>query len=499
MKVTFLNSSESKKALEDAGVLVVGIHSKELDSFQKALDVETGGQIERIISAEDFKLDKTTFVKVPHPQGLKADLLMLVSLSIKDKEGTESGALRWENLGGDIWSQLGKSQHKNAAIYMPESLGEAAADVAYGSLLKSWSFDKYHTKKKAKDFCQVKSICVLTSHHKACEDKFDSLQKVAKGVFLTREVVSEPPNVLYPETMVQKADELEKLGVKVDVLNEDDMRKLGMGALLGVGQGSVRESRLIVLQWKGGDKGDAPVAFVGKGVTFDTGGISIKPSLNMDDMKYDMAGSGAVIGLIKALAGRKAKVNAVGVLGMVENMPDGGAQRPGDIVTSMSGQTIEILNTDAEGRLVLADALWYTQDRFKPKAIIDLATLTGAIVVALGGEHAGLFSNDDKLADQLLEAGLSTGEKVWRMPLGDAYDRDIDSTVADVKNIGSGSGGGAITAAQFLQRFVNKTKWAHLDIASTAWNKKGAKLSQAGATGVGVRLLNEWVKKNYEK
>jgi leucyl aminopeptidase len=251
---------------------------------------------------------------------------------------------------------------------------------------------------------------------------------------------------------------------------------------------------LVILEWNGGAKDQAPVAFVGKGVTFDTGGISIKPSADMDDMKWDMAGSAVVLGLMKALAGRKAKVNAVGVMGMVENMPDGNAQRPGDIVTSMSGQTIEILNTDAEGRLVLADALWYTQDKFKPKSIIDLATLTGAMIISLGHEHAGVFSNNDDLVSQLLDCGKKTGEKLWHLPLHDAYDKDIDSPVADVKNLGSGRGAGSITAAQFLQRFVNKTPWAHLDIAGTAWDKKGRPLSAKGATAFGVRLLNQWVK-----
>ncbi len=498
MKISFLSPTEANHGEQETGILVVGISSKELDDTQKRIDTLTGGQIQRVLSSPDFKLETGCIVHIPYPQGLKANCLTLVAIGSSDDEKKALTTLDWENFGGDIFSSFAKTQQESAAVYMPDSVGEQAVHVANGLLLKSWSFDKYHTKKKPKDFCQIKSITILSPHKKAIDPQFSALEEIAKGVFLTREVVSEPPNVLYPESMAERAKELEKLGVKVEILGEAELKKLGLNALVGVGQGSDRESKLIVLQWTGGNKDDAPLAFVGKGVTFDTGGISIKPSQDMDDMKWDMAGSGAVLGLIKALAGRKAKVNAVGVLGMAENMPDGNAQRPGDIVTSMSGQTIEILNTDAEGRLVLADALWYTQDRFQPKTMINLATLTGAIVVALGSDHLGLFSNDDTLAEQLTQAGLATGEKVWRLPLSKAYDKDIDSVVADMKNIGGGRGAGSITAAQFLQRFVNKTKWAHLDIAGTAWDKKARKLSQAGATAMGVRLLNEWVRSNYE-
>jgi leucyl aminopeptidase len=288
------------------------------------------------------------------------------------------------------------------------------------------------------------------------------------------------------------------------VLDEPAMRELGMGALLGVAQGSAKPPRLVVMQWRGAgkDKDDgepAPLAFIGKGVTFDTGGISIKPAAGMGEMKWDMAGSAVVIGLLRLLAARKAKVNAIGVVGLVENMPSGTAQRPGDIVTSMSGQTIEVLNTDAEGRLVLADAMWYCQDRFKPRLMIDLATLTGAIVVALGHHNAGLFTNDDELATRLIEAGKAVGEEVWRLPLAEAYDRDIDSDAADVKNIGGGRAGGSITAAQFLQRFVNKVPWAHLDIAGMAWSSKDAPTVPKGATAFGLRLLDHFVAQYYEK
>jgi leucyl aminopeptidase len=335
---------------------------------------------------------------------------------------------------------------------------------------------------------------------KAAAGFYADLEKLADGIFLTRDLVNEPPNILYPETMAEACEKLTALGVEVDVLGEPEMYELGFGALLGVGQGSARESKMVVMRWNGLGKGSKtpPVAFVGKGVTFDTGGISIKPAGGMEEMKWDMGGAGTVIGLMKALAGRKAKVNVVGVVGLVENMPGGNAQRPGDVVTSYSGQTIEVLNTDAEGRLVLADALWYTQKHFKPKFIIDLATLTGAIIVALGTSRAGLFANDNKLADQLFKTGEKTGEEVWRLPLGDVYDKQINSDIADMQNIGRDREAGSITAAQFLQRFVNKTPWAHLDIAGVAWTKRDGDITPKGATAYGVRLLNQLVADYYE-
>jgi leucyl aminopeptidase len=314
---------------------------------------------------------------------------------------------------------------------------------------------------------------------------------------MAREFVNEPPNVLYPEEFARRAAQLRKLGVDVEILDVKAMTKLGMGALLGVAQGSVRPGRTVIMRWNGGKRGDRPVAFVGKGVCFDTGGISIKGAASMEDMKGDMGGAACVVGLMHALAARKARVNAVGAIGLVENMPDGNAQRPGDIVTSMSGQTIEIINTDAEGRLVLADVLWYVATKFKPKFMVDLATLTGAIMVALGTEHAGLFSNNDELAARLIEAGVETDEKLWRMPLGAAYDKLIDSQFADMKNTG-GRHGGSITAAQFLQRFVDNTPWAHLDIAGTAMGAPKTEINQSWGSGYGVRLLDRLVADHYE-
>jgi leucyl aminopeptidase len=344
----------------------------------------------------------------------------------------------------------------------------------------------------------VEALTLAVKGAAAARRGFAPLEKLAEGVVFTRDLVSEPPNELYPVTFAKAVRHLTKLGVKVEVLGEAQLAKLGMKALLGVGQGSVRESQVVVMQWNGAARSKTPIAFIGKGVTFDTGGISLKPAAGMGDMKWDMGGAGAVAGLMKALAGRKAKANVVGIIGLVENMPDGNAQRPGDVVTSMSGKTIEILNTDAEGRLVLADVLWYCQKRFKPSFMVDLATLTGAIITSLGHEYAGLFASDDTLSKNLIAAGEATGEKVWRMPLAEPYDKMIDSDIADVKNIG-GRDAGSITAAQFLQRFTNDVPWAHLDIAGMAWSSKDADTVPKGGTGYGVRLLDRLVRDFYER
>lgn len=397
-----------------------------------------------------------------------------------------------------------KVLHLDISSALPKGIkfgpAEAAANLAYGAKLRSYRFDKYKTKTKPEDKPQLKTISVITTAVDAAKKAYQPLDAVADSVAFTRDIVSEPANVIYPESLAAECKKLEKLGLKVEILGEAQMKKLGMGALLGVGQGSVRESQLVVMQWNGGKKGQKPVAIVGKGVTFDTGGISIKPAGGMEEMKWDMGGSATTIGTLRALAARKAKVNVVGVVGLVENMPDGNAQRPGDVVTSMSGQTIEVINTDAEGRLVLADALWYTQDRFKPQCIVDLATLTGAIIVCLGSWRAGLFSNNDKMAEGIAESAKRVGEPVWRMPLGDEYDKMINCDIADMQNVGEGREAGSTTAAQFLQRFVNNTPWVHLDIAGVAWqNKVRFPVAPKGAVGWGVRLLNDWVETNYEK
>ena len=373
----------------------------------------------------------------------------------------------------------------------------AAADFAQGLQLRAYRFDRYKTKKKDDEDKREPAVVTLAvADVAAVRERAAASAGVADGVELARTLVNEPPNVLYPVEFARRASELSRLGVAVEILDIPALERLKMGALLGVGQGSAHESRVVVMRWNGGG-GAPPVAFVGKGVTFDTGGISIKGAAGMEDMKGDMAGAACVVGLMHALAARKAKVDAVGVIGLVENMPDGKAQRPGDIVTSMSGQTIEIINTDAEGRLVLADALWYVQDRFKPRFMIDLATLTGAILVALASEHAGLFSNDDELAARLHAAGKATGEKVWRLPLTPNYDKLIDSKFADMKNTG-GRHAGSITAAQFLQRFTNDTPWVHLDIAGTGMGSPADDINQSWGSGWGVRLLDRLVADHYE-
>lgn len=367
---------------------------------------------------------------------------------------------------------------------------------AHGIKLKSYRFDKYKSKQVKKNISLV--LTIIGKNILSSKDQI-RFRAIEEGTFYTRDLVSEPGNILHPDEYAKRLKLLEKVGLKINVYDEKKLKKLGMNTLLGVGQGSIRGSYLVTMEWKGLKNNSKPLAFVGKGVCFDTGGISLKPAKFMEDMTYDMAGSAVVVGLMKSLALRKAKVNAVGVVGLVENMPGGNAQRPGDIVKSYSGKTVEILNTDAEGRLVLADALTYTEEKFKPKFIIDLATLTGAIIISLGSEYAGLFSNDDKLSQQLIEAGEKVEEKVWRMPLNKNFDKLIDSKNADMQNINYVGGAGSTTAAQFLQRFIlNKTPWAHLDIAGMAFSKYGGALNSGGATGYGVRLLNKLIEDKYE-
>ena len=374
------------------------------------------------------------------------------------------------------------------------------SDFCLGFNLKSYTFNKYKTTNK--DQINKKIVYkIITSHKEKLQKEYKYYDAIKEGVFLSRDLVSEPPNVLNPKRYTEEIKKLSKLGLKIEILNEAKLKKLGMNALLGVGQGSENETFLVTIKWNGVKSNyGKPLAFVGKGVCFDTGGISLKPPKFMEEMKYDMGGSAVVVGLMKSLALRKAKVNAVGVVGLVENMPDGNAQRPGDIVKSYSGKTIEVLNTDAEGRLVLADALTYTEKKFKPRFIIDLATLTGAIIMALGEEYAGLFSNNDELSQNIFKASQNVNEKVWRLPLHKNYDKLINSPIADIQNINYVGGAGSITAAQFLQRFIiDKTPWAHLDIAGMAFSKKAANLNPGGATGFGVRLLNNLIKENYEK
>lgn len=418
-----------------------------------------------------------------------------------------------QKTGGRIAGYLNGNKIKSATIVVGYEIDDKnnlrnkltdnatiIANIAFGVTLQNYRFNKYFNNKKEGKEVAIKSLDLLASDIEEAKKQFSALELVAKNVFLTRDLVSEPSNELNPESYAKICQSLKIPGLEIEVLGKKEMEKLEMRSLLGVGQGSARESKMVIFKYFGAkDKKSPPITFVGKGVTFDTGGISIKPSQNMEDMKTDMAGSAVVVGLMKLLAERKAKVNAIGVIGLVENMPSGTAQKPGDIVRSMSGQTIEIVNTDAEGRLVLADVLHYTNTKFKPKFIVDLATLTGAIVVALADINAGLFSNDDTLSKQLENAGKKTGETIWRLPIGEEYDSMINSDIADMKNVGSGRGAGSITAAQFLHRFIGKTKWAHLDIAGVAWKGKGDATAVKGATGFGVRLLNQLVIDNYEK
>ena len=496
-----INHLDSKTTTTKTDALVFFIaNTKKLPATLNALDKKTGNSLAAILMGAEFKAKKHQVLHVYLPKGAAAKSLFLIGTGGK-KLSTQDA----EELGGTAVKQLNGMRAKNGAI-VADIAGsglkdaELAARIASGAQLAEYRFHKYFTTKPKDEQPRLAKVTVASKDAAGAKKAYKSLAAIADGVHFTRNLTSEPANVIYPKTLAAECKKLEKLGVKVSVLNEAQMKKLGMNALLGVGQGSRKESLLVTMEYKGASKKtDKPLAFVGKGVCFDTGGISIKPSANMDEMKFDMGGSAVVVGLMHALAGRKAKVNAVGVIGCVENMPDGDAQRPGDVVKSADGQTIEVLNTDAEGRLVLADALWYTQQKFKPKAIVDLATLTGAIIVALGSSRAGLFSNNDKMADQLHKAGEVTGEPVWRLPLGEVYDKQIDSDIADMQNIGKEREAGSITAAQFLGRFIkNNTPWTHLDIAGTAWANKASKLGPKGATGYGVRLLNEWVGKNYE-
>jgi len=499
MKITFSTPSQPR-----SGTLVVGVlKGGQMLSTTAALDKKSGGAVSRAMKTSRFKGEKGQWLSLLAPSNLPLNRLVLLGIG-KAKDIDDK---RLQAAGGRIVSMLAKKGDSTVRVAVdaikesPIRSSDMAAQLAFGALLRSYRFGKYRTKEKTKDKPSLKTLMIQVRGHDAARKAFAPMEKTAKGVFFTRDLVSEPSNVLYPETLAKQAKSLEKLGVRVEILNQARLRKLGMGALLGVAQGSVHPPYVVVMQWKGAPKAKNkhPVAFVGKGVTFDTGGISIKPSNGMEDMKWDMAGSGVVIGLMKALAGRKAKVNAVGVVGLVENMPSGSAQRPGDIVTSMSGQTIEVLNTDAEGRLVLADVLWYCQKRFKPRLMVDLATLTGAIIVALGTEIAGLFSNDDDLAEHLTEAGEAVGEEVWRFPMNDSFDKLLNCNIADMKNITGTRGAGSITASQFLQRFINKVPWAHLDIAGVTWSSKDKPTVPRGGTGFGVRLLDRFVADYCEK
>jgi leucyl aminopeptidase len=468
--------------------------SPELEKVAKG----AGAIIERAAKVEAFKGKPMAALNMLAPESLAIDRLILMGLG-DEKDIAKLNAVM---LGGAIAGKMASG--KSALVLTDWENGrlsaEQAADLALGMTLRDYSFDKYKTKKKdgENETSEPAKVTILVSSVTAAKKAWKEKQAIAEGVILARDLVNEPPNVLFPISFAEQASALEKLGVEIDVLDEKALKKLGMRALLGVGQGSVNESRVVIMRWNGAkDESQKPIAFIGKGVTFDTGGISIKPAAGMEDMKGDMAGAAAVVGLMHTLASRKAKANVIGAIGLVENMPDGKAQRPGDIVKSMSGQTIEMINTDAEGRLVLADVIWHVQDKYKPAFMINLATLTGAILVALAQEYAGIFSNNDELAERLFKSGEATGEKVWRLPLSPEYDKMMDSKVADMKNAG-GRYGGSITAAQFIQRFVNNVPWVHIDIAGTAMGSPSSEINKGWASGYGVRLLNDLVAAHYE-
>ncbi|MFC0634383.1 leucyl aminopeptidase [Brevundimonas balnearis] len=458
------------------------------------IDSGSGGALTRAIGASRFTGGARSTLSALAVQGVEAGHVLLVGAGKAD--GFDDLAL--ETAAAQAYQAVKTSGATTLALDVSHLSPEQAARAAFAVELGAYRFDKYLTRQKPEKRPSVTTVRIVTSDVEAARAAHGPMHAVAEAIHFSRDLVAEPANVLYPAEFARRVKALEPLGLKVEILGEAEMEKLGMRLLLGVGQGSVRESQLAVIRWDGGAAGEAPIAFVGKGVCFDTGGISIKPAQGMEDMIWDMGGAGAVAGLMHALAGRKAKVNAVGVLGLVENMPDGNAQRPGDIVVSASGQTVEVINTDAEGRLVLADALWYVQTHFKPRAIVDLATLTGAMIIALGLDYAGLFSNDDELSANILAASGKVGENVWRMPMPPQYDKIMDSKQADMRN-SAGRDGGSITAALFLQRFIENTPWAHLDIAPTAWVKDSQRPTVPdGPVGFGVRLLDQMVRDSYE-
>lgn len=486
-----------------ADVLVLfceeGEEGMKLGAFPRRLVEPLAPQLRRAASAERFKGKNGSALEMVAPGALDLSRLIIIGVGrVRDLKSAD-----FVKLGGIAMGRI--PGNASAATLVADLPGkplqpETVADLALGMQLRAYTFDRYKTKRAEEEPPppdQIK-LTIASANAGAVRKAWTARAAVAAGVYLARDLVNEPANVLYPAEFAARIGDLKKLGVAVELLEPAQLKKLGMNALLGVAQGSAHSARVAIMKWSGGRRGAEPVALIGKGVCFDSGGISIKPASGMEDMKGDMAGAACVAGLFHTLAARRAKVNAVGVVGLVENMPSGTAQRPGDIVTSMSGQTIEIINTDAEGRLILADLLHYVNKRFNPKCMIDLATLTGAIIVALGHEYAGLFANDDRLADRLARVGRETGERVWRMPLGPEFDKMLESKFADMKNTG-GRHGGAITAAQMLQRFVDKTPWAHLDIAGTGMGSPQSDINKSWGSGFGVRLLNAFLGQYYEK
>ncbi len=501
---SLLDIKTSKLPTKKTGIIVVYAEQNGTLGGQAAdLWKQTGLDWKKTAASANFEGKKKQVFSLVAPPNLPCDRLLVLGEGTASANGDQPVSLTsWTAKGGALLAQLAALRCEKAAIILDasETGPEQIAEFAAGLRLRHYAFDKYKTLKKddKKPKPPKKLTIILHVVDKPATDKALKRRMASvDGTLLARDLVNEPPNLLGPREFADIALSLKACGVEVEILTAKDMEKLGMGSLLCVAQGSEKPALMAVMQWNGGKKAQNPIAFVGKGVCFDTGGISIKPAGSMEEMKGDMGGAAAVVGLMKSLALRKCPRNVVGVIGLVENMPDGKATRPGDIVTAMSGTTIEIINTDAEGRLVLADALWYTQDRFKPEFMINLATLTGAILIALGREHAGLFSNNDALAKKLYDAGVASGEKVWRLPLGPAYDKLIESRFADIKNTG-GRLAGSITAAQFLQRFVNDVPWAHLDIAATGFGVPGSDINKSWASGFGVALLDQLLRDHYE-
>ena len=488
----------------EAGTLVVlAPLGGELGASARALDQRAGGAVTRAVQTAGESFKRGQAIDLLYPAGLGLERLVVLALGRPD----DARPLELEALGGSLAIKLKALRVADANVAIEAVAGlalgptELALALATGACLRSYRFDKYRTQKTQDDepAAEVAGLTFLVPEPDAARAAWSTAEAVVRAVAHTRDLVSEPANVLSPESFAEECRKLaDELGLEIDVLGPGELSELGMRALLGVSQGSVREPRVAVLRWQGGPEGAPPVALIGKGVCFDSGGLSIKPAAGMEEMKWDMGGAGAVFGAMAALARRRANANVVGVLGLTENMPSGTAQRPGDVITAMSGLTIEVVNTDAEGRLVLADVLHYAKERFKPRAMIDLATLTGAIVVALGHEQAGLFTPDEELAAWLIVAGEAVGERLWRMPLGDAYMKHIKSEIADIKNVGRAREAGATAGAVFLQRFVGDVPWAHLDIAGVAWSQQDLPLAGKGATGFGVRLLDRLIADHYE-
>ncbi|MAC89304.1 MULTISPECIES: leucyl aminopeptidase [Maricaulis] len=482
-----------------AGAIAVPVYADAvLSPAAQAIDASSGGAIKRAIAASRFAGKPAQTLEIMAPSGSSASRVVLFGLGDKDKR---TGSTLEKAAAAVVAKLLISGETRLSIQFDGETDGDGAARAGLGARLAAYRYDQFRTKLKDDQKPSLTELVIAVKDVDGAKAAWTGWGAVADGVDLAREVTNLPPNILNPETYAKKIEGMAECGLEIEILDEVQMTELGMGALLGVGQASEFESKIAIMKWSGGKEGEKPLLFVGKGLTFDSGGISLKPGAGMDEMRGDMGGSAAVVGLMRALAGRKANVNAIGIVGLVENMPDGNAQRPGDIVTAMSGTTIEILNTDAEGRLVLADVLWYAQDRFDPKLIIDLATLTGAILIGLGNTRAGIFSNSDEIAAQLSSAGDASDEPVWRMPLGPDYEKHIETKNADIKNVGEGRLAGSISAAEFLKCFVNDKPWCHIDIAGTAMGGMGGKddpRQPSWGTGWGVRILDRFVRDNYE-